>query len=108
MGEFCMGTPSEAEEGVAMRGMIGKVLDKSMGQASDIKFSVSLWSESDEAQTEDVLQKFGKEVVLAPDQNVSAANGIVTGSIDVPETGTVVLRWNNYAGWVRAKLVSSY
>lgn len=102
--QFCMGSANEADEAVKVRGTLGKLIDKGLGETSDVTFSVSFWPEEER----DCADMFSLEKVLVEPSTVDAKMGEVTGSIEAPGAGTLVLQWSNYQGWVRAKLVSSY
>lgn len=49
-----------------------------------------------------------KEQLLVPPDTVNASMGEISSCVEAPGPGTLVLRWSNYACWVRAKLVFDY
>mmetsp|Transcript_41190 Transcript_41190/g.74439 ORF Transcript_41190/g.74439 Transcript_41190/m.74439 type:complete len:433 (-) Transcript_41190:133-1431(-) len=114
--EFRLGAPSEASKSGAdsrspspsgrapqARGMLGNLLDRGLGEATDVMFGVSLWFEQECSKSEeDAVEEL---VLLAPKQ-VDAKAGLVTGSIKAPRAGELVLMWSNKSSWVRAKLMA--
>mmetsp|Transcript_15199 Transcript_15199/g.34661 ORF Transcript_15199/g.34661 Transcript_15199/m.34661 type:complete len:432 (+) Transcript_15199:337-1632(+) len=113
--EFRLGAPSEAAKGGVdrspspterapqARGMLGNLLDRGLGEATDVMFGVSLWFDQESSKSEeDAVEEL---VLLAPKQ-VDAKAGLVTGCITVPRAGELVLMWSNKSSWVRAKLMA--
>jgi len=100
--EFTVGLPSEANA----QSVVGSLLDKAVGEASDVLFSVRLWP--DAAEGVDEMEVVASEQVLAGPERVSASEGRMEGSIVSPCSGTAVLRWSNQHSWVRTKLLSSF
>mmetsp|Transcript_18996 Transcript_18996/g.44299 ORF Transcript_18996/g.44299 Transcript_18996/m.44299 type:complete len:430 (+) Transcript_18996:244-1533(+) len=112
--EFKLGTPKDREASPAgspsPRGMLGNLLDRGLGAATDVMFGVSLWYEKDQKTEGKEPSKgdeepVGEQVLVAPHQ-VDAQTGLVKGEVTVPRAGDLVLTWSNRSSWVRAKFMA--
>jgi len=95
------------------RGRLGGLADM-FTDATDVMFDVgALWdvepaesAEGEEASAEALVE--GMICTLVPPRPVAASAGEVSGSLTAERNGTLLLRWSNFHGVFRAKLLKEF
>jgi len=87
------------------RGLMGRILDTTLGEVTDVSFSVvAFWTDEQDSGPD---SEPSVEELVSP-ESIDASAGRVTGSVTIANQGLLAVRWSNYHSWVRHKMLMHY